>query len=238
MYNESVYRLFYFSASMCKKTWSNLREAHRRAMKKKSARSGQAAEKKWQYEDHMSFLVPYYKERATVSSVHRDSDQEITANDDSQLSAPDYQSDASIIEDCLQSASSINSPKLPNLKRSRRLEEDELSASSTSLLMKYLIEDKEKRNGEDDVDLFLSGIAATVKKFTDYNKALIKSQIFNVVSQMELQEINEKRENYCGSNNCSPAGSSGYTTTTNYESEKNISESDSTQQVLCKQEEL
>lgn len=58
---------------MCKKTWTNLREAHRRAIKKKTTKSGQAAGigKKWQYEDEMSFLIPYYKERATVYTTHR-----------------------------------------------------------------------------------------------------------------------------------------------------------------------
>lgn len=81
-----------------------------------------------------------------------------------------------------------------------------------------------------------------MKKFNEYNKAIIKSEIFNIVSQMELREINEKGNNYYGSNNYSTAGPSGnystpgpsgnystagpsgYSTTTNYDTERNATE--------------
>ncbi|CAG5055510.1 unnamed protein product [Parnassius apollo] len=78
------------SESECKKTWLNLRESHRRAMKKRKTKSGQAAPttKKWTFEDEMSFLVPHYKERNTISSVDYDddSDSSFLGNDDSQNS--------------------------------------------------------------------------------------------------------------------------------------------------------
>ncbi|XP_053611836.1 transcription factor Adf-1-like [Plodia interpunctella] len=219
---------------MCKKTWSNLREAHRRAIKKKNTKSGQAAVsvKKWQFEDEMNFLTPFYKERATVSSLLRDSDDtESTVNEDSQLSAPDCQSDISIIEDRpTLSESSTKKSKFSNIKKPRVLDEDRSSASS--LLMKYILKEKDEKN-EDDIDKFFYGIAATVKKFNEYNKAIMKSQIFNIVSQMELREINEKGNNYYDSNNYSTpgpsgnyltAGPSGYSTTTNYDTERNATE--------------
>nr|XP_053604515.1 uncharacterized protein LOC128671783 [Plodia interpunctella] len=160
---------------MCKKTWSNLREAHRRAIKKKNTKSGQAAVsvKKWQFEDEMNFLTPFYKERATVSSLLRDSDDtESTVNEDSQLSAPDCQSDISIIEDRpTLSESSTKKSKFSNIKKPRVLDEDRSSASS--LLMKYILKEKDEKN-EDDIDKFFYGIAATVKKFNEYNKAIMK----------------------------------------------------------------
>lgn len=116
--------------------------------------------------------------------------------------------------------------------------------------MKYILKEKDKNN-EDDIDNFFYGIAATVKKFNEYNKAFIKFQIFYIVSQMELQEINEKGNNYYNSNNYSTAGpsgnystpgpsgnystpgssgnyltagSSGYSTTTNYDTDRNATE--------------
>ncbi|CAK1592162.1 unnamed protein product [Parnassius mnemosyne] len=79
------------SESECKKTWLNLRESHRRAMKKRKTKSGQAAPttKKWTFEDEMSFIVPHYKERNTISSVDYDDDSDVSSflgNDDSQNS--------------------------------------------------------------------------------------------------------------------------------------------------------
>ncbi|CAG4938847.1 unnamed protein product [Parnassius apollo] len=63
-----------------KKTWLNLRESHRRAMKKRKTKSDQAAPttKKWTFEDDMSFLVPHYKERNTISSVDYDDDSDVS----------------------------------------------------------------------------------------------------------------------------------------------------------------
>ncbi|KAJ8720843.1 hypothetical protein PYW08_006308 [Mythimna loreyi] len=143
----------------------------------------------------------------TLKETCRDSDQESTANEDSQLSAPDYQSDTSIIEDRPTSGSSTKTSKFPNIKRPRVLGEEGSSASS--LLMKYILKEKDEKEAEDDIDNFFYGVAATVKKFNEYNRAMIKSQIFGIVSQMELREINEKGNNYYGSNNYSTAGPSG-----------------------------
>lgn len=83
--------IYFISESECKKTWLNLRESHRRAMKKRKTKSGQAAPttKKWTFEDEMSFLVPHYKERNTISSVDYDDDSDVSSflgNDDSQKS--------------------------------------------------------------------------------------------------------------------------------------------------------
>ncbi|KAF0703279.1 variant-silencing SET domain-containing protein-like, partial [Aphis craccivora] len=67
----------------CKKTWNNLRDAFRRAMKKSQTTSGQSAKyiKKWKYEEEMSFLRPHMRERDTISSLNL-SDGESEANND------------------------------------------------------------------------------------------------------------------------------------------------------------
>lgn len=190
--------------STCKRTWLNLREAHRRAIKKKKSKSiqGIVPKKKWRYEDEMDFLKPHFKERRIVSTHPRDSDEESTGNEDSQMSVPDCQSDASITEDRPTSASCMFmqrpahtfTSKFPKEKKPRLRHMDD-GSSTSSLLMKYILKKKEKKIQEDDIDKFFSGIAATVKKFKKYNKALIKAQIFNIVSEMELREINEKENN-------------------------------------------
>ncbi|KAL4715620.1 hypothetical protein ACJJTC_006199 [Scirpophaga incertulas] len=85
------------SESECKKHWLNLRESHRRAIEKRKTKSGQAATttKKWTFEDEMSFLVPHYRERNTISLVDDDDGSDVSSfldNDDSQNSVNIIQS--------------------------------------------------------------------------------------------------------------------------------------------------
>jgi hypothetical protein len=73
-----------FVAQECKKAWANLRDAYRRAIKKKNATvSGKKTKylKKWKYELEMNFLKPYMKERETVSLVEAQSDVEKNSSD-------------------------------------------------------------------------------------------------------------------------------------------------------------
>lgn len=63
--------------------------------------------------------------------------------------------------------------------------EENMSASAE--LMKYLLKNKKEDNKEDDVDRFFLSIASTVKKFNIYNQSVVKSRIFNMVSEVELQ---------------------------------------------------
>lgn len=56
----------------CKKSWALLRDAFRRAIKKtRELKSGQASvpTRKWKYEDEMSFLLPFFKDRPTICTV-------------------------------------------------------------------------------------------------------------------------------------------------------------------------
>lgn len=64
--------VFLVSGNECKKAWALLRDTFRRShKKKKDTKSGQASvrEKKWRYEEEMSFLLPYMKERPTKCPI-------------------------------------------------------------------------------------------------------------------------------------------------------------------------
>jgi len=68
-----------FSATVCKKTWTSLRDSYRRVLKRKrETKSGQAASqnKKWKFEDEMSFLLPFMQERDTYSNLKDVSDDD------------------------------------------------------------------------------------------------------------------------------------------------------------------
>lgn len=216
--------IYFISESECKKTWLNLRESHRRAMKKRKTKSGQAAPttKKWTFEDEMSFLVPHYKERNTISSVDDDDGSDVSSflgNDDSQNSINIIQSPENLQAETTplsprpeSSASSVAS----KISKKKNLNIQKNSASQT--LMKYLLNHNETKK-EDEIDTFFKSIAATVKKFSEYNQAVMKSKIYNAVSEMELKEIAEKQSYYSYRNPYIPQREDdmprGYTTLNN-----------------------
>lgn len=84
--------------------------------------------------------------------------------------------------------------------------------------MKYLLNHNETKK-EDEIDTFFKSIAATVKKFSEYNQAVMKSKIYNAVSEMELKEIAEKQSYYSYRNPYIPQREDdmprGYTTLNN-----------------------
>ncbi|CAG5042683.1 unnamed protein product [Parnassius apollo] len=152
-------------ASECKKIWQNLREYHRRAIKKKATKGGQSANtnKKWQYETEMSFLLPHYKERSTVTSVDNTDD----GDDENSLSAAEIlanvtnneeSQDSSIISERPESSVSMYDssrsvfPDIPKTTKRKKLQE----TSASAVLMEYLLKKKNDEDGKqnDEMDKF------------------------------------------------------------------------------------
>ncbi|CAG5056604.1 unnamed protein product [Parnassius apollo] len=140
-------------ASECKKIWQNLREYHSRAIKKKATKSGQSANtnKKLQYETEMSFLLPHYKERSTVTSVDNTDD----GDDENSLSAAEIlanvtnneeSQDSSIISERPESSVSMYDssrsvfPDIPKTTKRKKLQE----TSASAVLMEYLFKKKKR----------------------------------------------------------------------------------------------
>lgn len=68
--------------------------------------------------------------------------------------------------------------------------------TASSTVMKYLLETKknnEEKKKTDPVDAFLLGIGSTMKTFDPYFLNLAKSKIFNIVQDMEMQQIMRKQ---------------------------------------------
>ncbi|CAI6371156.1 unnamed protein product [Macrosiphum euphorbiae] len=59
------------------------------------------------------------------------------------------------------------------------------------MVMKYLLKKKknEEKKTSDPVDAFLLGIGSTMKTFDKYFLNLAKSKIFNIVQDIEMQQI-------------------------------------------------
>ncbi|KAG6451343.1 transcription factor Adf-1 [Manduca sexta] len=163
----------------CRKTWFNLREAHRRSMKKKKTKGNETVQRKWIYEDQMAFLIPHYKERKQTTTDNEDYDvaQFLSMEDDSLNQAP---------SDSYSNPDSITSTPKKRFKTKTYKRKSEKETSVTTLLMEYLLEKKEKKDEEDEIDKFFSSMAVTVKKFPPMQQVIVKSKIFNFVSEMEL----------------------------------------------------
>ena len=54
-------------------------------------------------------------------------------------------------------------------------------------MMKYILNNKQS----DDIDMFFSSMAATVRKFPPRQRALAKAQVFSVVSKLEIEILSQ-----------------------------------------------
>lgn len=176
------------------------------------------------------------KQRKTISSLTDDDSEDIenfdvseinellSNHDDSPISSNNPALDiTNRPESSCSTNTSANSPLFPNIPKRKRFKGTHESTSASAELLKYLLKEKET-NKDDEIDKFFSSIATTVKKLNCYNQSVLKSRIFNMVSEVELQEIQEQTNFYAGSSrhntdiespsgyNIHNLGPSGYTT--------------------------
>ncbi|XP_008543173.1 uncharacterized protein LOC103568201 [Microplitis demolitor] len=99
---------------------------------------------------------------------------------------PSYHDD-SYVDVPKQSLSSESSKKR---KADDPLKFDNSEAASVTL-MKYVLEQSEKTNQQSvhPVDAFLAGLAPTLKSLNPYHLNIAKSKIFNVVQELEMNQI-------------------------------------------------
>lgn len=171
-------------------------------------------------------------QRKTISSLTED-DSEIdenfhvielsSNNDDSTMSSNYSELNITNRPESSSTNTSANSPLFSNIPKSKRFKGTQECTSASAQLLQYLIKEKEA-NKDDDIDKFFSSIAATVKKLNRYNQSVLKSRIFKVVSEFELQEIQEQT-NLCAASsrhNTDVESSSGYNTRNAWSSDYNL----------------
>ncbi|CAG5000692.1 unnamed protein product [Parnassius apollo] len=194
--------------SECKKTWANLRESKRRAVVKKRTKNGQAAtSSKNGNLKKRCLLLPHMKQIKTISSLTEDDsevddnfyvDELLSNHDDSPMTSNDPELNITNRPESSSTNTSANSPLFPNISKRKRFKETRECTSASAQLLQYLLKEKET-NKDDEIDKFFSSIATTVKKLNRYSQSVLKSRIFNMVSEFELQEIQEQTHFYAGS---------------------------------------
>lgn len=69
---------------------------------------------------------------------------------------------------------------------------------ASTKVIRYIVDQKVKeeacrKDPLDDVDYLFLSLARTVKRMTPYNQAVAKAKVFNVVSELEIEEIIQER---------------------------------------------
>ncbi|CAH2268702.1 transcription factor Adf-1-like [Pararge aegeria] len=199
------------TSNACKNRWTNIRDQFKRNLNKRKTKSGQAVYiKKYKYEEELEFLLPHIQNRNTVSneyeSVSEESRHDIESNETAEN---DY--DVPIVpltdnrthnhstsQSTLQNITQVNASQSRKRHRnhaSRSLEQPSASVSQT--IMEYIINNnKEKAENLHPIDAFLKGLAPTVKQFSPYYQHLARGRIFQVVQDLELEQLSAEPKSF------------------------------------------
>ncbi|XP_029344030.1 uncharacterized protein LOC107884042 [Acyrthosiphon pisum] len=155
----------------------------------------------WKYEESMSFVIPFFKERETQSNIAEPDSLSDGSNDEQEGmksvvitgETSEKNSNNNINKQCTSSQKSSTRYSL----NKRKFEKTE---TASSVLMKYLVESDKKETKETandhSIDIFFNSLAATVKTFSPEYQHMAKSKLFNIVSELEWAHLQSKNTHY------------------------------------------
>lgn len=190
-------------ANACKSRWYNIRDQYRKVLNKKKTTSGQAATKqlKYKYDNQLSFLKKTFQERPTITNIDSNDSEEY--DDTAYLDNPGCSTDMNIsIESPINSNTSTPMPTQQSTlsKFAKGLGKKNDKETASAVMMKYLIDKKSKEENDTlkhHVDVFLAGIAFTMKELDPYRVNIAKTRIFSIIQELEMDQImNDQRQVY------------------------------------------
>ncbi|XP_023721038.1 uncharacterized protein LOC111871887 [Cryptotermes secundus] len=199
--SREIAQKLHTSDKECKKSWNALRNEFRRAIKRqKETKSGQECVpvKKWKFEDEMSFLQPYLKDRTAITSIncaegetHDESSSNMERIPEDNPTVPIFLSQQSGTPVSNIPKSTAPLVRLPTRTKSRQFpKKPEPQETSSAVMMKYLLNQKQA----DDIDIFCPSMAATVTKFPPRQSAIAKARVFSVISKLEIELVTQPSE--------------------------------------------
>lgn len=146
----------------------------------------------------MSFLEPFFRRKEIVikQDVTDISNDEVKQQYEN-LVITDIQGNVDIIE------SEDNTPtsSIPKFKRPRsdfslnQSPNEKKNDSASSVLKKYFDEMQKEEDSrvefKDPTDIFFQSIAAKVRRFSPYYRNIAETRIFNLVQQLELEQLKQ-----------------------------------------------
>ncbi|CAG4969846.1 unnamed protein product [Parnassius apollo] len=225
-----------------KNKWRNLRDTYKKYKQGQQTSSGQAAKKlaNWQWAKQMSFIDSSTNLRQTestldTSTISIDNDYEnsteaeqVSNNEQNELVVQELETARSTAETTAETATEV-SPR-----RRRRVSNDD----PADKIINYL---KTRKSGTTDrnatenlvkipcdrMDMNFLGYAHTVNKFSLRKQAIIKLQITQIITEAQLEELNNSRPN----SNFSNASSSSTPNFYYVDNDWNISRSTSSEEL-------
>ena len=201
-------------AEECKKKWNGIRDSFRRSRQKRVTKSGQASTTitKYKFEDILEFLIPHLADKKGLSNIPDESVNESNASQqpntlhESILENIDFHASGETGEALTMSRATTPSCQaslgscLTGTKRKRKVvNEIKSSESASSHLMAYLLTEKEKQSNQNErqhpVDIFLAGIATSLKSLNLIRLHAAKGRIFNIAQEYELEQLKEDKKN-------------------------------------------
>ncbi|KAL1489222.1 hypothetical protein ABEB36_014155 [Hypothenemus hampei] len=178
----------------CKKRWTALRDAFRKALKSRKTVSGQAhtSSKKWKYEEIMSFMIPFYSERPQISNlaVSQRNEQSLNEFDEDSIMLSDplhHQTPESGTLSTVESGALVTSESRTTSSKSTKLQ----SVAMAQVLQNYFNEKKASKDIKkaDHLQKFFDAMLETVRTFSPRLQIQIKSAISNLISEYELKNL-------------------------------------------------
>lgn len=194
--------------SDCKKRWSLLRDAYRKALKNRQTRSGQASipVQKWKFEDIMSFMVPIFAERIQKSNLAEEQSQ--NCYDEIHVDTENIENlDCASTENSIFTPSSVSStqlvspisePKSPSIPSLTKRTQKQAPPAVSEVLEKYLGERKRSKvdKNADHLKKFFETMEETVRTFPPGLQIEVKSRIYNLVSEYEYKNLRMEESRY------------------------------------------
>ncbi|XP_064104818.1 uncharacterized protein LOC135214450 isoform X2 [Macrobrachium nipponense] len=182
------------AGSKCKECWESLRSQYRKHKNKKTKSGrGAANSQKWKYEDQISFLSAFMKDRTRVTSLQQAGSDSENSNyaehDGTQEVCCGQEREEKDEGVCVVQTAHVTLPQQEHLKHKRKIEKNN-TASAT--LMRYLLENKKEEQAPEPIDTFFSLMATTVKKFSPADQHFIKTKVFLLVSEIEGKYIHDQ----------------------------------------------
>lgn len=199
------------SAITCKTRWNNIRDNYRKSLKKRVTRSGltgQLRNMRYKYENQLTFLLPFIRERdPNHSGPIREGDEMLTAEETPLVKRDDDHDlqtrpadNSEVTEDETNRYGEV--PTARNEQpRSREIpiENDSGLIIPELTSWNYPAESNDLRlqaasSQSHSVDAFLASIAPTLKSLSPYHLNITKTKIFSIVQEVEMAQIVKRQK--------------------------------------------
>ncbi|CAI6353330.1 unnamed protein product [Macrosiphum euphorbiae] len=192
----------------CKKRWKNIKDTYNKHKRNRKLGTGSSASNKptkWVLADSLSFLDVVSYERTGLSNIESNKDgNECTSNnseeedntiidvDDDVQSQKDLSNIDTTVKNIFESNKrTLDTDKMP-VKNKKTKQNDDLieflkkSSDERKEILNKINNDQE----EDPIDAFFKSMALTVKQFSSNFKIKSKKEVFNIITQLEIENNN------------------------------------------------